>query len=384
MSQTQKLENSRDYLIREYGNGKSTCELGREFDCSNALVYLFLRDTCGVKMRKKPQMKEFEGEIFRLFDEGNSIGEIGRIIGIPLTTINRWCKNLGLDVSRFTTHRNEPLRNHTEEILKKYLNGMGCYLLAEEYNCAESNILKILHENNINIRGPRQFYFNERFFQKIDNEEKAYFLGMMYGDGNNSNTCARLALTDKDVVEKLRLAVESESPIAERIGRKEHHKTQYVLTLSSVQLCNDLTNVGCPPKKTHIVDFPSKDIVPRSLLFHFLRGLMDADGTIYSRNGKNYIGYIGNDRLMLGIRDFIYETLNFKMKVYNHPQAKDNIIIVRIATRDEMYKLALSLYRGAVTYMDRKHENYLKFKTLYESKYPEKSKKIKEELGIID
>ena len=51
MSVKEKLETNRQLLIDAYKGGVSTCELGRRLKCSNASVYVFLRDKCGVEMK---------------------------------------------------------------------------------------------------------------------------------------------------------------------------------------------------------------------------------------------------------------------------------------------------------------------------------------------
>jgi len=71
-------------------------------------------------------------------------------------------------------------------------------------------ITKILKDNNISINYERRnhkYVYNEDFFQKIDTEEKAYILGLLFADGSvhNKRNVVKLQLqdVDKEILEKI-------------------------------------------------------------------------------------------------------------------------------------------------------------------------------------
>lgn len=50
----------------------------------------------------------------------------------------------------------------------------------------------------------RKYSLNESYFEKIDSEEKAYFLGFLFSDGSVSKYSLNLSLAevDKEILEK--------------------------------------------------------------------------------------------------------------------------------------------------------------------------------------
>ena len=68
----------------------------------------------------------------------------------------------------------------------------------------------------------RKHDFDQKFFEKIDTEEKAYILGFIYADGCNSlhptTGCLSIAQMEKDVdiLEKIKLAMKSTSQLKKK------------------------------------------------------------------------------------------------------------------------------------------------------------------------
>ena len=84
-----------------------------------------------------------------------------------------------------------------EKILELYNEGLQPIEIAEQLNCSNSNIIKRLKNIGIEIikdYSKRRYSrlgrhsINEEFFNVIDNEAKAYFLGLMYSDGRVTNS----------------------------------------------------------------------------------------------------------------------------------------------------------------------------------------------------
>ena len=60
-----KLEQKKDYIIDRYLSGDSTCQLGKEFECSNAIIYKFLKSN-DVEIRPGPSDYQNDPKIFRV------------------------------------------------------------------------------------------------------------------------------------------------------------------------------------------------------------------------------------------------------------------------------------------------------------------------------
>ena len=83
----------------------------------------------------------------------------------------------------------KPTLELDQQIISFYEAGEGTYQIADKLSCSQTFIMNRLKKNNIPRRDAhsytRKYITNENFFDTIDTEAKAYFLGLMYADGNN-------------------------------------------------------------------------------------------------------------------------------------------------------------------------------------------------------
>lgn len=173
-----------------------------------------------------------------------------------------------------------------DEIITLYNQGNTPAQIAENYGCCTSNITRRLKKAGIEFKrdySKTRYSRNDRhkididFFKYINTEEKAYFLGLMYSDGSVSNNQFYLKLKDEDVIVKFKEALKCDYPIT----HNENPYYNYILQVSSKEMCRDLINLGCYKNKTRIIKFPNID---SSLFKHFIRGFFDGDGCL--RIGK--------------------------------------------------------------------------------------------------
>src|SRR5699024_9205607 len=146
-----------------------------------------------------------------------------------------------------------------------------------------------------NVSTYRQKYkINHNFFDEIDTEEKAYWLGFLYADGcvREDRGCFRLGLQARDVrhLEKFRESLDSNHTIKEtnKVTNEKIYYGNYIF-IHSKKLVKNLVEKGCFENKSLTLKFPSYDIVPKHLIYHFIRGYFDGDGSVsYTvRNGKH-------------------------------------------------------------------------------------------------
>lgn len=176
-----------------------------------------------------------------------------------------------------------------EDIITMYNEGNTPARIAEFFNCTISNITRrlkkagILYIRNYNKqRLPsrvNRHTVNEHFFENIDNEVKAYFLGLMFADGSVTKNQFYLKMKDEDIILKFKEVLACDYPI---IFREFPYKS-YCLTVSSQTSCNFLISHGCVPNKTNVIRFPE---IPKHLYNHFLRGFFDGDGCLQLQDKK--------------------------------------------------------------------------------------------------
>lgn len=269
--------------------------------------------------------------------------------------------------SRYLKKNNIPIRKTLSEKHKTYLKAKneyestGCTLkyICEKYKINQKNFSLFLKDNNVTVRKGfenKHYTKDENYFEIIDSEEKAYWLGFIFADGcvvNNSSDgtyrlCIELSNADKEHLEKFKRSIKSDSPIVSRKNRDTSS-----ITINSKKIVDDLMNLGAVVDKTN-KGFISKRILElnKNLKLAFLRGYLDGDGYI---DKTRY-------RIIYTVKSStITNSLNDMLKEYN-PKIKDDITYFRILieNKDNYNKFLDDIYGNANIYLNRKYNTYTK------------------------
>lgn len=206
---------------------------------------------------------------------------------------------------------------------------------------------------------------NKNFFENIDSEKKAYWLGFVWADGHVSTKApwfVVVQIKDKNHLEKMCADLEYTGEIKDRPGGSyKPESIQARVAFCRKKLCDDLNNLGRNNKVKSIPDI-RKDLIP-----HFIRGYFDGDGSIYnsksSSKGKKYsylsASIIGENELMNDVKNhFNSAGINSNYKECN----SDGMIYLEIYGGNNMRALYEYMYKDSTIYMDRKH---IKWQQLY-------------------
>lgn len=163
----------------------------------------------------------------------------------------------------------------------------------------------------------RKYNLNENYFNKIDSEDKAYFLGLLFADGynytygNNKYVSLRLSVTDIDILEKFQLYIDSNYPIKiyKTSIKNPNHSDIASLQINSKIISNDLSSIGCIQNKSNIISFPSECNLPIYLRRHFIRGYFDGNGCVWE--GKRKVMTVKDKFCKLGYRDKVIHNVKF-------------------------------------------------------------------------
>lgn len=254
------------------------------------------------------------------------------------------------------------------QIVEEYKNGLSRLNIIKKYNSHDKKILEILKKNDVPIRNLSDshyvFKFDKTFFKKIDSEEKAYWLGFIYADGNVHKNRFQICLhpQDESHLVKLKQALKSESTI-------KNDRKYKRFGISNVELANDLLNLGCMPQKTFKIKFPTEDQVPRYLIRHFMRGYFDGDGCITYSKKKNTNNLIKWKFEVISCLDFITEYKNILISqtqietfcLVREKRREKPIYILNIGaqTNLRLNKLYDFLYSNANIYLERKRNKFI-------------------------
>ncbi len=222
----------------------------------------------------------------------------------------------------------------------------------------------------------KPFYeINEKYFEDIDNEEKSYFLGIIFADGYLNEKRNYMSLTlqynDIDILEKLKTSINTNKPL-QLIKRKEKNtKNQYRLLITRKKIVNDLKKLGVNQNKS-LTETPNKlDKINNNLLIHFLRGYYDGDGSITFYKTRNTFNSTINICCTIEFfnffSDFIYNNLKIKCNLSKRYKDEKNIFDLRICGNRNVNKFLDFLYKDSSIYLKRKWEKYNEFKKMIDT-----------------
>lgn len=276
-----------------------------------------------------------------------------------------------------------------EQIIDSYINkNMSVDDIAREYNGKRNGVYGILKRYGIKRKGQtervqktkrikkiknrsrtrRKYPVNEDFFDEINSEETAYFLGLIYADGYNSykeggigEVGISLQEQDREILEVFNNFVQPTKKLyrkdsAFKAGEGGIH---YCVRISSKYMCKQLIKLGCPPRKSLILKFP--DFIPDELMNHFIRGYFDGDGCICKDKKRGYytVSIAGTHDFCDGIKNYIKNNPNISS---NKLHKNGKIKILALTSVDRVNKFADWLYKDATIYMKRKYDKFQEFK----------------------
>ena len=311
---------------------------------------------------------------------------------------------------------------NTQEIIKKYQEGNSISALEREYYplLNHRNIKKILMDNNIQIRGGRkkkeltveQFEYlkkkyceesvdlkvlakengwdketlrnlvqekglvkktnnrvNKRliedYFEKIDSEEKAYFLGLLLTDGSVDKRPGRqgrirlqLQVIDKDILIKFKNCLQIDSDLV--IDPRGNQCCSIEFTCEKIY--NDLSNYGIIPKKTYLTtNIPTN--IPEEYLKDFLRGMLDGDGCItFDKLMSKDVAINFTSFHESFVRDFQQQIDSLINKQESNKLFYTSAWHCSWRGYDQVLKILDVLYENATIFLDRKYNLYQQLK----------------------
>ena len=259
---------------------------------------------------------------------------------------------------------NQYLNSWKEEELKFIINNykdMSFKEMAEELN-RTANAVKI----KLNRMGYKKskYMYDKHYFDIINTEEKAYWLGFIYADGyvikntevGNYEFGIELKASDYEHLKKFNKSIcgNVEVKFRKRISNQNGKENESCLIrFYSVELVNSLISHGVLPNKSKIITFPKID---KSLVRHFIRGFFDGDGCIQLNKKINMMqgDMISNSKIFLEkIQALLYE-----LNIYSYLGKDGNcarLFIKGLRNTDIFFKY---IYDDCNIYLDRKFKKY--------------------------
>lgn len=256
-----------------------------------------------------------------------------------------------------------------QEIIKYYLSQpMTMKQVEDKYELSHPTITKILKDvpkyTKAKLNSPNM---KEHFFQEINEEAKAYFLGLLISDGNvfkdNTGRQASISITldlkDEYMLEKFKEVLQ----VNTSVGHDGRGCGQ--IAVRSNIMAEDLTKYGVVPRKSYNTYLPS---ISKEMMPHLIRGIFDGDGSIMakpnpSNDGHNRflhsISFCGTHQLMEDISNYILENLEIKTTVYDYKDR--NLSELKIQNIDNIAKFGYWIYRNSTIFLNRKKDIFNDF-----------------------
>ena len=265
-------------------------------------------------------------------------------------------------------------QNFTDEDYKEYILGnlkmKDVYEKYEvnqnamDYFFAEKGYVKrsTLRKENIKID----------IFNPVNTPEAAYILGFYIADGclNGNKFVITLNEKDKEILEKIR---DYMSPITKLIYKKETINKQgivshpmYSFAFACKEIVSCLEDLGLGKNKTYLSK-SIKNVVPKELMWDFIRGYWDGDGCISSSNVTKNVKETSYNYINIGFTiiskdpDILNEMNEFFMEeginTHVYPDNKGNYL-VGTHSKSEVEKIYNKLYTSSNLFMEIKRTKF--------------------------
>ena len=276
-----------------------------------------------------------------------------------------------------------------KKIVEEYENGMTPYqmvkLIPELKGKRPSVIYGILKRLNVQVRNPivitdeqklnrRKYSVNDNYFNEIDTEEKAYWLGFIYADGYVVTNMDRIGISlnsiDKSHLDKFKQATLATYPIND-YEEKDGYGVGSIysrILITSKQMKLDLQKLGVHENKTLILEFPTQ--VPQNLIRHFIRGYFDGDGSLtygskqVCGNANYFIKFTGTIEMINAIQKYFGTSVKEEQR---YPERNINNYSITIGGNQQVKRILDNLYQDATIYLERKYNRYIELKQLTSS-----------------
>lgn len=222
----------------------------------------------------------------------------------------------------------------------------------------------------------RKHFFNEDYFENIDSEEKAYWLGFIAADGainksskyNSYRLSINLSEIDKGHLQKFLDAIGASTISIQTIVNNQgfSSKDGTIITrvvINSYKMCQDLAKYNIHPRKSYDLTLPD---IEEKYFKDFLRGFFDGDGSYhyhYDKKNKRYrysFEVVGASKvIMQQIQEYLL-TRDIHLHIY---QRNDNYRLMS-GSRNEMLKIIHFLFDNSTISLDRKLQKINEIKSI--------------------
>ena len=294
-----------------------------------------------------------------------SATKIAKAIGTTTTTVCSYLRDNGIVVENRQNKLNFDL---DLDIIPKYNQGISLSKLAKEFGTTVQTLSKKLKERGIEVINRQNLTkFNEKVFDVINSEEKAYWLGFIFADGyiSSRDNGFELSLSAEDTEHLVKFnTFMQHNKDNVKIGKVKYGDKEFTRCrwgVANKHLWNTLNDYGCIPQKSNILEFPNMDIFQsKELVIAFIRGYFDGDGCVTAyTNGKPKASFLGTESFLIVLKQILL-THNINTGVLIVDPREKYTRTLNVSQPDTLNFLHL-IYKDSNIYLTRKYNKYLTF-----------------------
>jgi hypothetical protein len=301
-----------------------------------------------------------------LYLSGKCGAEISRLLGIERHLIMKTLREHGTSI-----RGNHSLSKQDElEVCRLYTSGISSIKLRNQFKTAPSTIINILKRHNITRRGYIIYPIkHENYFDAVDSEHKAYWLGFIAADGCLVDKCRRLDIvlqsSDENHLKVFLDDIGNERPIYRRTVKNKYESSG--IAIFSPVLTSGLIAHGITERKSLTLQWPS--LLPKNLENHYIRGYVDGDGGFYIGTNKykknpniSFSVTCGSIQFLTMLRDHLATACNLpKPALIRRKDKPDNSQMLVYCGRLQIGKIFSYLYENATIWLHRKYDKIVPY-----------------------
>lgn len=331
--------------------------------------------------KKRIFTKEEIENAIALYNADVTVKEIAKTFACSLPFMSKVLKQNGVNV----INKKKILRfDLDKDVLPMLSQGYSLTYIADKLHTDRHKMSKQLKERGYEVRNQQnETKFDDKVFDCIDTEEKAYWLGFIYADGYISTPRKSgkheytfelsLAISDIDHLYKFQkfLKFNHDRVKASKVVSKTGEYYRCRLSFSNKHLWNVLKDYGCTPSKSLTLDFPSESIFcgeKEKMILSFIKGYFDGDGCLSyvshnTKNGKHYSAVaklLGTKAFLEKVMDYLGLGKNLRLENINKNNSSGKTYTLCFS-QNETQKLIKLFYINTDICLERKQKRALLF-----------------------
>jgi hypothetical protein len=360
--QSQYLHNKEKWKSL-YESGMSYTQIGQQEGVYYTTVQNVLKGV--VTPRPKQTYASFVDKWVELYGKGQTTTDISIQYKVDVGTVSKYLKKAGVEI-RKKSGRKSPFENVIPDWIVKYKEGLSLKEIADQYQTFPQTVHKHI-KDKVDMREYTETsrvyaLLHPDYFDFINTNDKAYWLGVWYGTGFISKSIGgyestlSVGIKDIDTLVRFQQCIGYERPID--IFEDEGVNVAK-LRIHSKQIYESLLSHGLIQQKTENLTFPTW--LPSDLVGGFLLGYYEGKGSCYLSGGiikgKRYSSYklsiFGNQLFLDKLNISIFNHTGIRMNqsyVKSSKKGSTPIPCLRLGSQENIMKIANWIYKDVSQY----------------------------------